>query len=54
MFFFVSINVKTSEPIRTKFCVGPHVTPGKVYGPSNLKYVILECFYLKIFDFVKF
>jgi len=25
------INVKTAEPIGPKFCVGPHVTPGKVY-----------------------
>ena len=25
------INVKTAEPIGTKFCVGHHVTPGKVY-----------------------
>ena len=33
--FFVwlfSINVKTAEQIGSKFCVGPHVTPGKVYG----------------------
>ena len=25
-------NVKTAEPIRPKFCVGPHMTPGKVCG----------------------
>ena len=25
------LNVKTAEPIGPKFCVGPHVTPGKVY-----------------------
>ena len=25
------INVKTAEPIRPKFCVEPHVAPGKVY-----------------------
>ena len=25
------INVKTAEPIRSKFCVGPHVAPGQVY-----------------------
>ena len=25
------INVKTAEPIGPKFCVRPHVTPGKVY-----------------------
>ena len=23
------INVKTDEPIGPKFCVGPHMTPGK-------------------------
>ena len=31
------INVKTNEPIRPKFCVGPHMTPGKVYGISKLE-----------------
>ena len=25
------INVKTAVPIRPKFYVGPHMTPGKVY-----------------------
>ena len=25
------INVETAEPIRPKFCVGPHVFPRKVY-----------------------
>ena len=25
------IDVKTAEPIGPKFCVGPHVTTGKVY-----------------------
>ena len=25
------INVKSAEPIGPKFCVGPHVAPGKVY-----------------------
>ena len=38
------INVKTAEPIRPKFCVGPHAAPGKVYGQSDFKYVILEYF----------
>ena len=33
-----------------KFCVGPHVAPGKVYGQSDFKYVI----FLKLFNFVKF
>ena len=31
------INVKTSEPIGPKFCVGPYMNPGKVYGWSKLK-----------------
>ena len=31
------INVKTSKPIRPKFCMGPHVTPGKIYELSKLK-----------------
>ena len=31
------INVKTVKLIGTKFCVGPHMTPGKVYGWSKLK-----------------
>ena len=31
------INVKTAEPIWTKFCVGHHVTPGKVYGWSKFQ-----------------
>ena len=35
------INVKTAEPIRPKFYVGPHVAPGKVYGQSDFKYVML-------------
>ena len=32
----------------------PHVAPGKVYGQSDFKYVILKFVYLKIFRFVKF
>ena len=32
------INVKTAEPIGPKFCVGPHVTPGKAHElKKNLK-----------------
>ena len=27
-----TINVKTAEPIGLKSFVGPHTTPGKVYG----------------------
>ena len=29
---FITINVKMAEPIWLKFCVGPHMTLGKVYG----------------------
>ena len=32
---FYSVNVKTAEPIGAKFCVGHHVTTGKVYGWSE-------------------
>jgi len=31
------INVKTAEPIGPKFCVGPHVAPGKVYKWSKFE-----------------
>ena len=48
------INVKTAEPIRSKFCVGPQVAPRKVHGKSDFKYVILKYFYLKLFNFAKF
>ena len=40
--------------MRPYFCVGPHVAPGKVFGQSDYKYVILKYFYLKLFNFVKF
>jgi len=30
------------------------VAPGKVYGQSDFKYVILKYFYHKLFNFVKF
>ena len=30
-------NVKTAELIGRKFCVGPHMTPGKVYGCLKLQ-----------------
>ena len=35
MFLLIQKNVKTAEPIGPKFCVGPHVTPGKGYEWSN-------------------
>jgi len=31
------INDKTAKPIRPKFCVGPHVSPGKVYEWSTFQ-----------------
>ena len=37
---FYPINVKTAEPIGPKFCVGPHMTPGKVYECSELRKVV--------------
>ena len=43
------INVKTAEPIGPKFFVGSRVTPGKVYGWSNLQ----KCASIKI-RFLKF
>ena len=39
---------KAAEPIAPKFCVGPHMTPGKVYGCSKL-----QKFVSKVFDFCK-
>ena len=38
------INVKTAEPIRSKFCVGPHVAPGQVYEWSKFQIFV----YIKI------
>ena len=49
------INVKTAEPIGPKFCVGPHVTPGKVYGWSNFqKFASIKIRFLKILKFHEF
>ena len=36
------INVKTAEPIGPKFCVGHHVTPGKVYGMIKFSKICLH------------
>ena len=36
------INVKTTEPIRPKFCAGPYMILGKVYGTSKLEKIFLE------------
>ena len=38
-YLFVCLYTKiviTAEPIGPKFCVGPHMTPGKVYESSKL------------------
>ena len=45
------MNVKTAEPIGTKFCVGNHVTPGKViYEWSKfLKFVFKTFLFLSNF-----
>ena len=34
---FFPINVKTVEPIGSKFCVGPNMTPGKLCGSSKFQ-----------------
>ena len=31
-FVCIHLNLKTAKPIGPKFCVEPHLTPGKVYG----------------------
>ena len=48
---FVSSYVKTAEPIRPKFDVGPHVTPGKVYEWSKFqKFVFKSFMFLQNFE----
>ena len=44
------INVKTNELIRSKFCVGPHMTPRKVYGCSILQNFFEFCKILKMHE----
>ena len=39
------INIKTAEPIGPKFCVGPLVTPGKVYKCAKKYYEIRKLFW---------
>ena len=46
---FYPMNVKTAELIGPKFCVGPHMTPGKVYGWSKFQ----KLFYTNLI-FIKF
>ena len=36
------INVKTMKPIGPKFCVRPHLTPEKIYGPSKLNLIFIS------------
>ncbi len=31
------LNIKTAESIGPKCCVGPHITPWKIYGTSKLE-----------------
>ena len=35
-------SVKTAEPIRPKFCVGPHMTPGNAYECSKCLKISLQ------------
>ena len=47
---FVSNKVKTTEQIRLKFCVGPHMTLGKGYGCWKLQKFVCKSFaFFKIF-----
>ena len=39
------INVKTAELIGPKFCVGSHMTPGKVQGCSKLQKFVFKSFW---------
>ena len=43
--YLFPIKVKTAEPIGPKFCVGPCVTPGKIYGCSDLQKVESKSFW---------
>ena len=50
--FTYPINVKTAKPIGPKFCVGPHMTPGKVYRFMDSQNYKNFC--PKVLDFCKF
>ena len=39
------INVKTAEPIRPKFCVWPHVTPGRFMNDQNFQNLCFKVLY---------
>ena len=43
------INVKTAELIGPKFCVGPHMTPGKVYESKFQRFDFHSIFNLVLF-----
>ena len=36
--------VKTAKPIAPKFCVGPHMSPGKVQNNKNLSPIFFDFF----------
>jgi len=36
------LNLKKAEPIKPKLCVGPYMTPEKVYGTSKLEEKFME------------
>ena len=42
------INDKTAEPIGPKFSVGPGMTPGKVYGCSELQKVVSKSLFYTV------
>ena len=44
LFVCIQINVKTTESIGPKFCVGPHVTPGEVNEWTKIQKFVLKCF----------
>ena len=48
------INVKTAKPTVTKFCVGQHVTLGKVIDHQNLKIWLLNSISIKFWKSVIF
>ena len=50
---FFPINVKTAELIGPKCCVGPYVTPGKVYEWLNFKNLCLKVFFVKFWKCAK-
>ena len=45
---FVSNKQQTAKPIGPQFCVGPHITPGKVYGCTTLQKMYVQKFLIHI------